>query len=186
MKTLTLNHCIVTIPDKPAAPAVVLYGGLYHMEGNWFLEHKKVSDALLAKAYFVLPTSFNNKYADCIAEFRANVDPKNISAFSLCGFSRGAQEVYRYKDAEQWKLFGLVDPSAPTLDVFQENVLDAYKAKIRCVYWVPNWGRGGYGGRVPRFAQHLRDLRVDMTEKDVRHENMPSFFFETYGTEFTT
>jgi len=53
------------------------------------------------------------------------------------------------------------------------------------VYWVPNWGKGGYKGRVPRFAQHLRDLKVKMVEKAVAHENMPTFFFNQYGIEFT-
>jgi hypothetical protein len=182
---LDLKNCIVTMPDKDAAPAVVLYGGLMGWEGEWFLKHNRIPATMLQSVYFIMPTHFTNKCKDCLDEFREKVDPKNISRYSLCGFSRGAQEVYRNKDLERWKLLGLIDPSAPTLDIFQDDVLDGFVDKIRCVYWVPNWGKGGYKGRVPRFAQHLRDLKVKMVEKAVAHENMPTFFFNQYGFEFT-
>jgi hypothetical protein len=52
------------------------------------------------------------------------------------------------------------------------------------VYWVPNWGKTGYDGRVPRFAQHLRDLKVDMVEKPTNHFEMPTLFFNEYGDDF--
>ncbi|HTA70612.1 MAG TPA: hypothetical protein VK776_20145 [Bryobacteraceae bacterium] len=185
MKRLDLKNCIVTIPDKDAAQAVVLYGGLKGWQGEWFLKFNKIPALMLQNVYFILPRLFTNKCKDCLDEFRSKVDPKNISRYSLCGFSRGAQEVYRNKDLEQWKILGLIDPSAPTLDIFKEDVLDNYVDKIRCVFWVPNWGKDGYKGRVPSFAQHLRDLKVKMVEKDVEHENMPPFFFNQYGAEFT-
>jgi hypothetical protein len=185
VKRLDLKNCIVTIPDKDAAQAVVLYGGLKGWQGEWFLKFNKIPALILQNVYFILPRLFTNKCKDCLDEFRSKVDPKNISRYSLCGFSRGAQEVYRNKDLEQWKILGLIDPSAPTLDIFKEDVLDNYVDKIRCVFWVPNWGKDGYKGRVPSFAQHLRDLKVKMVEKDVEHENMPPFFFNQYGAEFT-
>jgi hypothetical protein len=68
--------------------------------------------------------------------------------------------------------------------VFQDDVVDSYKDKIRCTFWVPNWGKDGYKGRVPKFAQHLRDLKVKMVEKDVAHEDQPAFFFKQFGDEF--
>ncbi len=185
MKRLDLTNCIVSIPDRDAAPAVVLYGGLRNLEGDWFLSHQKIPVALLQNLYFILPTRFTNKRQDCVDEFRAKVDPANISRYSLCGFSRCAQEAYRNRDLEQWKMLGLIDPSAPTLDIFKDEVLDSFVGKIRCVYWTPNWGPDGYQGRVPRFAQHLRDLKVKMVEKAVAHENMPAFFFNQFAADFT-
>jgi len=149
------------------------------------LSQHKIPDVLLKSIYFILPTHFTNKCQDCLDEFRANVNPANISQYSLCGFSRGAQEVYRNKGLKPWKILGLVDPSAPTLDIFKDDILDADAGKIRCVYWVPNWGKDGYQGRVPRFAQHLRDLKIKMVEKAVLHENMPTFFFDQFGAELT-
>jgi hypothetical protein len=185
LKRLDLTNCIVTTPDRDAAPAVVLCGGLRSWEGAWFLDHHKIPAGLLQNVYFILPTHFTNKCKDCLDEFRAKVDPANISRYSLCGFSRGAQEVYRNRDLEPWKILGLIDPSAPTLDIFKDDVLDSFVGKIRCVYWVPNWGADGYQGRVPRFAQHLRDLKVKMVEQAVAHENMPTFFFNQFATDFT-
>lgn len=184
MKRLNLKNCIVTLPDKETAPAVVLYGGLRNLEGDWFLSHHKIPGIMLQNVYFILPTHFTNSCKTCLEEFRAKVDPKNISRYSLCGFSRGAQEVYRNRDLEQWKLFGLVDPSAPTLDIFKEEVLDRFADRTRCVYWVPNWGKDGYKGRVPSYAQHLRDMKVKMVEEEVEHEDMPPFFFKQWGNDF--
>jgi len=60
---------------------------------------------------------------------------------------------------------------------FADTVLDNVSDRIRCVYWVPNWGKDGYGGRIPRFAQHLRDLNVKMKEQATEHRYMPSLFF---------
>jgi hypothetical protein len=186
VKSIELNSCIVTIPDKTdPAPAVVLYGGLYGWEGDWFLTHKKIPATMLDAVYFILPVSYTKSCKDCLKEFRKHVDKANVTRYSLCGYSRGAQEVYRNRNLESWKVLGLVDPSAPTLDIFQDDVLDGASAKIRCVFWVPNWGKDGYKGRVPRFAQHLRDLNVNMVEKEVKHENMPPFFFEQFGKELT-
>ena len=184
MKATYLKHCIITEPDRKAAQAVVLYGGLMGWEGQWFLTHLKIPASLLQNVYFILPIHFTNSLSACLREFRANVDQANISRYSLCGFSRGAQEVYRYRDLETWNILGLVDPSAPTLDIFKDDVLDNVSKKIRCVYWVPNWGKGGYKGRVPRFAQHLRDLKVEMMEQDVAHRDMPTFFLTQFGSEF--
>jgi hypothetical protein len=186
VKSHDLKHCVITVPDKTdPAPAVVLYGGLYGWEGNWFLSHKKIPADLLDAIYFILPKSYGYKCQECLNEFRKHVDTSKVTRYSLCGYSRGAQEVYRNRTLESWKILGLVDPSAPTLDVFKDDVLDSMSDKIRCVFWVPNWGKDGYKGRVPRFAQHLRDLKVNMVEKEVQHSEMPKFFFEQFGKELT-
>jgi hypothetical protein len=66
---------------------------------------------------------------------------------------------------------------------FADCVLDSVSARIRCVCWVPNWGKDGYNGEVPDFAQHLRDLKVKMTEKETPHQDMRKFFFTTYGSD---
>jgi len=180
VKSLQLRQCIVTIPDNDVASAVVLYGGLMGWEGQWFLNHRKIPSVFLERLYFILPTHFTNSCGECLREFRSKVK-HNIAQLSLCGFSRGAQEVYRNQRLEKWHILGLIDPSAPTLDIFHDDVVDKAASKIRCVYWVPNWGKHGYGGRVPRFAQHLRDLKVQMVEKSVTHADMPPFFFNQFG-----
>lgn len=185
MKRIDLKHCIVTAPNNGATQAVVLYGGLMGWEGDWFLKHGRIPAMLLESVYFVLPTHFTNSCATCLAEFRNSVAADSVGRFSLCGFSRGAQEVYRNKKLERWKIFGLVDPSAPTLDIFEDDVVDDIADQVRCVYWVPNWGKDGYKGRVPRFAQHLRDLSVNLIEKEVAHADMPKFFFDNFGRELT-
>lgn len=167
------------------AHAIVLYGGLMGWEGSWFLLHKKIPASMMQKFYFIMPNHFTNRCKDCLDEFRAQVKPTNVAGYSLCGFSRGAQEVYRNRELEAWKTLGLIDPSAPTLDIFKDDVLDRFADKIRCVYWVPNWGKDGYQGRVPSFAQHLRDLKVKMVEQQVAHANMPTFFFDQFGMQLT-
>jgi hypothetical protein len=184
VKAHVLKQCIVTVPDKPVAQAVVLYGGLMKWEGNWFLAHNKIPMSLLRRVYFILPIHFTNSCKECLREFRTVADEDDITRYSLCGFSRGGQEVYRNRDLEHWNILGLIDPSAPTLDIFKDNVLDRVADKIRCVYWVPNWGKTGYGGRVPRFAQHLRDLKVELVEQKVAHADMPTFFLDEFGDEF--
>ena len=184
MKRIDLSQCIVTIPDKDPAQAVVPYGGLRGWQGEWFLNYKKIPTNLLQNVYFIMPTDFTNSCRECLREFRAKITAPHVRGYSLCGFSRGGQEVYRNRNLEQSKIFGLIDPSAPTLDIFQDDVLDPFAKKIRCVYWVPNWGKTGYDGRVPRFAQHLRDKKVAMIEKNVDHGDMPTFFFQQFGVEF--
>ena len=179
---ITVPDASITAPDAWHAPAVVLYGGLYGMEGAWFLNTQQASN-LLEKAIFVLPKHFTNRCDDCLSELQAEVKESSISSYSLCGFSRGGVEVYRYKTLRVWKILGLIDPTAPTMAEFQDTALDAFKDKIRCVYWVPNWGADGYKGKVPRFAKHLRDLGVKMLEKATPHQFMPKLFFDTYGTD---
>ncbi len=179
MKKLDLKNCIVTMPDKQAVyAAVVLYGGLWNMEGGWFLKQNRIPAELLESLHFIMPNHFTNKCKDCLDEFEKEVNTRNIGSYSLCGFSRGAQEVYRNRSLEQWEILGLIDPSAPTLDIFKDDVLDNFVDKIRCVYWVPNWGKSGYDGRVPRFAQHLRDLKVEMVEKAVPHPGHAGLFLQ--------
>ena len=182
MKIHRLSRCVVVDPETSPAPAVVVYGGLYGWEGEWLVH--EIPPYLLAKVIFVLPRHFTNDCGACLKELHTKISPENISSYSLCGYSRGGVEVYRYQNLIEWKILGLIDPTAPTMGGFQETVLDGVSDKIRCVYWVPNWGKDGYGGRIPSFAQHLRDLGVKMKEQATDHRYMPALFFGVYGSEF--
>ena len=92
--------------------------------------------------------------------------------------------MYRYRNLKPWRLLGLVDPSAPTLAEFKDDVLDGFTDKVRCVYWVPNWGKGGIRRKgTPLRWQHLRDLKVRMTEQATDHRYMPALFFDVFHNE---
>lgn len=182
LKTHQLTQSVIVDPEVESAHAVVLYGGLFGWEGAWFLH--EIPTYMKVATVFCLPKHYTNDCSKCLDELHSKVDPSKIASYSLCGYSRGGIEVYRYRTLKPWRLLGLIDPSAPTLAEFQDEVLDGFSDKIRCVYWVPNWGKGGYGGRVPRFAQHLRDLKVRMVEQATEHEFMPALFFDVYHKEF--
>ena len=177
---IDLQRSVVSVPDADWPSAVVVYGGLYGWEGAWLL--KQIPPSLKSRLLFVLPKHYTADCAACLDE----VDKKlniPITSYALCGYSRGGIEVYRNLNTKPWKILGLIDPSAPTLGEFADDVLDTASDKVRCVYWVPNWGKTGYDGRVPRFAQHLRDLKVMMVEKATPHNVMPASFFQEFGQE---
>ncbi len=184
MKRYDLSTCIVLDPGLDSAPAIVVYGGLRGWQGAWLIN--RIPSDMLQSAFFIMPYQFTADCNVCLKEFRGKADTSKVSSYSLCGYSRGATPVYQYFKIEEFKLIGLIDPGSPDLNdpKYDDTVLDSVATKIRCVYWVPNWGKGGYGGRIPDFAQHLRDLKVKMTEKAVEHEDMPNFFFKTYGMDF--
>jgi hypothetical protein len=183
VKNHHLSDCIVLDPELDSAPVVVVYGGLYGWEGAWLIN--KIPVDLKQSAIFVLPYHYETDCALCLKELRSKVSTDKISSYSLCGYSRGGICVYQYWKLEDWKILGLIDPSAPRMykPPFADTVLDSVSTKIRCVYWVPNWGKDGYDGKIPDFAQHLRDLKVKMTEKATPHPDMPKFFFTTYGSD---
>ncbi len=185
MKKVDRTNSVITLPDTmPDSPtAVVLFGGLYHWEGGWFLTTKQIPDSLLEKAVFLLPKHYTNDLRDGLKELAGALDGVEPGRMALCGYSRGGIEVYRYRSLKDWAILGLIDPSAPTMGGFSEDVLDSASSKVRCVYWVPNWGKDGYDGKIPSFAAHLRKLRVKMTEKETKHRDMPRFFFDTYGAD---
>jgi len=183
MKITKLDQSIIINPELDApAHAMVLYGGLFGWEGAWFLH--EIPQYVQEATIFCLPKHYTNPCQKCMDELHSIVSPDSIKSYSLAGYSRGGIEVYRYRGLREWRIFGLIDPSAPTLGDFQDTVLDNVSARIRCVYWVPNWGKDGYNGRVPRFAQHLRDLKVNMKEQPTDHRYMPSLFFDVYHKEF--
>ena len=180
---MNLKNSVVSIPDADWPRAVVVYGGLYGWEGGWLLKH--IPPALKSRLLFILPTHYTVDCRACLDE----VDKKlkiPISAYALCGYSRGGVEVYRNLNTEPWKILGLIDPTAPTMGGFSDNVIDGARSKIRCVYWVPNWGKTGYDGKIPAFAQHLRDLKVNMVEQETAHGQMPAAFFKIFGQDFLT
>jgi hypothetical protein len=180
---MDLDRSVVIVPDTDWPRAVVVYGGLYGWEGAWLI--KQIPAALQSALLFVLPKHYTNDCAACLAEVDTRLKIP-ISSYALCGYSRGGIEVYRNMNLKPWKILGLIDPSAPTLGDFTDDVLDSVSSKVRCVYWVPNWGKTGYQGRVPRFAQHLRDLKVMMVEKATPHDVMPASFFQEFGKELLT
>lgn len=179
-KRIDLSHSVVTLPATDPAGAVVVYGGLYGWEGGWLINQIPV--ALQNSLVFILPKHYSNSCTACLDE----VDKKlklTISSYAICGYSRGGIEVYRNLRTKPWKILGLIDPSAPTMGGFKDTVLDGDSGKIRCVYWVPNWGKTGYDGKIPNFAQHLRDKNVKIVERATEHKVMPTFFFKEFGAD---
>jgi hypothetical protein len=130
-------------PEADSAHAIVLYGGKFHWEGDWFIKKNQIPNTLKQKAVIALPKHYTNDAADALSELHAEYSADKITSYSVCGFSAGASGVYRHKGLKEWKILGLVDPSAPTLQGYKDNVIDDKKDKIRCVYWVPNWGKDG-------------------------------------------
>ncbi len=143
VKTLRLGNSIVLDPESGPSSAVVVYGGLHGWQGEWLVP--EIPEYLRRSVIFVLPRDFRNDCNACLKELHRKISPENITSYSLCGYSRGGVEVYRYRNLAQWKILGLIDPTAPTMGGFRETVLDSVSYKIRCVYWVPNWGKDGYG-----------------------------------------
>lgn len=184
MKHYNLPTCVVVDPELDAAPAVVLYGGLYGWEGNWFLHRIPVS--LQSELIFVLPNHYTNDCDACLKELHSKIDTDKIKSYSLCGYSRGGIEVYRYRALMTWKIYGLIDPSAPRMGGFTDDVLDSVKDRIRCVYNLANWAKADYFPKIQSFHQHLLDIGAKMTDTDTPHDKMPKFFFDTYGSDFKT
>ena len=134
MKTLNLTSSVVLDPESSSAPAVVVYGGLYSWEGAWLAP--KIPSDLKQTAIFVLPTHYTNDCATCLRELRAEISPDKISSYSLCGFSRGGIDVYKYWNLETWKILGLIDPSAPTMGGYEDTVLTASRTRsAACTGW---------------------------------------------------
>ena len=119
MKTYDLGTCVVIDPERDKSPAVVVYGGLYGWEGAWFLH--EIPAYLKNSVTFVLPKHFTADCSACLKELHSKIGPDKISSYSLCGYSRGGVEVYRYKNLMPWKIFGLIDPTAPTMGGFSEG-----------------------------------------------------------------
>jgi hypothetical protein len=187
MRALQFKQSVINVPDRDWPSAVVVYGGLYGWEGAWLL--KKIPLAVQQSVVLVLPKHYTNKLKDCLDELHAQIKPENISSYSLCGFSRGGVEVYRYRAAAEvgvkdWKILGLIDATAPTMAQFPDTVLDSVKNKVRCVYWVPHWT--DYGDKVPNFAKHLRDIKVNIVEEQIHHADMPKLFFDRFKSDFVT
>ena len=167
---------------QQAAPAVVLFGGLYGWEGPWFKEHLPANT--LNEMIFACPLHYTNDCADALKDLSSVISDDKISSYSLCGYSRGGIEVYRYKDLKDWKILGLIDPSAPTMGKFPDTVLDSQKSKIRCFYNLGNWEGADYYPKIQSFHQHLIDIKADLTDEAHLHQNIPKFFFLKYGAAF--
>jgi hypothetical protein len=183
MKTHNFSNCVILDPGSDHAPAIVVYGGLYGWEGSW-LTHR-IPLGIRQSAIFVLPTHYTNDCGHCLKRLRATISPDRISSYSLCGYSRGGIAVYQNLSLEDWKILGLIDPSAPRMGGFADSVLDAAKSKIRCVYRMANWKGADYFPKIESFHNHLVELKVKMVDdSNTAHAHMPTFFFETYGQDF--
>ena len=183
MKTLNTTNSIILDPESDsAAPVVVVYGGLMGWEGAWLIP--RLPFDLKQSTIFVLPTHFNNSCATCLKELHARIGADRIASYSLCGFSRGGISLYKSLRMADWETLGLIDPSAPTMGGFAETVIDAYKAKIRCVYRMANWAKADYFPKIDSFHKHLLKLNVKMLDDDTPHDKMPTHFFETYRSDF--
>jgi hypothetical protein len=183
MKTLHTTHSIVLDPETDSAPVAVVYGGLYGWEYDWLIPRLPLD--LKQSVIFVLPTHYLVDCGACLKELHQKISPDRISSYSLCGYSRGGINVYKYLTLVDWKILGLIDPSAPQMGGFQDTVLDGAKDKIRCVYWMNNWSKADYFPKIQSFHDHLTDLKVRMTDQTpTLHSKMPTFFFETYRSDF--
>ena len=130
MKTLHLANSIILDPESDSAPAAVVYGGLYNWEGAWLIP--RIPEDLKKNVIFVLPTHYTNDCAVCLKELRDKISPDKISSYSLCGYSRGGIDVYKYFRLVNWKILGLIDPSAPTMgDPKQEREFPGHGAGRR-------------------------------------------------------
>jgi hypothetical protein len=183
MQTLELPTCFVLDPEIKSAPVVVVSGGLYSLEGKW-LRHQ-IPLNLQRDVIFVLPKHYTNDCARCLKELNSKIGEDKIDSYSLCGFSRGGINVYAYWMLKAWKILGLIDPSAPRMGGYIDPVLDSAKDKIRCVYNLANWRKASYFAKIQSFHQHLLDIDAEMTDTDAAHNQMPKFFFDTYGSDLT-
>ena len=184
VKTINASNSIILDPESDsAAPVVVVYGGLMGWEGAWLIPRLPLG--LKQSVIFVLPTHYNNSCAACLKELHASVGADRITTYSLCGFSRGGISLYKYLRLADWKILGLIDPSAPTMGGFAETVLDGDKNKVRCVYRMANWAKADYFPKIDSFHKHLVKLDVKMVDNtNTAHANMPNHFFETYRGDF--
>jgi len=193
------STCIILAPGKYPAPAVIVYGGkdlpVFGRTGGQWLS-TQIPSGLKGRVVFVLPKDFSQKkppvkcfeieLTACLKELWNNISPTKINSYSLCGYSRGGERVYKYFSGPvDWKILGLIDPVTPP----DENLLDGVKSKIRCVYSMENWGGAGGnpGGAIWTFHEHLLEQKVNMVTCDgkarVQHRDMPAKFFNTYGSD---
>lgn len=201
-----------------ALPMVVVYRGLGPETGpsyNWdtadwmILQIKNATPKeLLSKAIFVVPDDYRVDCGTCLHQAEQLIGKNRIISFySLCGFSRGGECVYKYLSLRAWRILGLIDPVSPTMEGYKNDVVDKFASSIRCVYNIRNWGKPPKEGKrresltkgeknyetLTTFYDHLKkDLNVKMVDAtDVRnpdtnnHADMPALFFKTYGRDLT-
>jgi len=210
----TQNKTLVFDPEVDNANLVVAYRGLgpeykksYSYDtAQWLLGEARsgVGKDLESKIIFVVPDDYNQDCATCIQQ-AAQVIKTKVTSYSLCGFSKGGSQVYKNLTLKTWKVLGLIDPVSPTMvkkspqERYDDDVIDDYVSKIRCVYGVSHWGVPPPKDRKPKdytdndwsyvktksFHDHLEEIKAEMTddEKD-DHSEMPRVFFKKYGSAF--
>ncbi len=200
-----------------ALPMVVVYRGLgpeykdsYRWDtADWMVLQIKnaMPKELLNKVILVVPDDYRVDCGTCLHQAEQLIGKKRtVSFYSLCGYSRGGERVYKNLRLRAWRILGLIDAVSPTMEGYEDKVMDDFAPKIRCVYNIRNWGTPPKGGKRPvsftkgekkyetltTFYNHLKDLKVKMVDAtDVRHPDannhadMPALFFKTYGRDLT-
>jgi len=197
--------------NAPALPLVVVYRGLgpetnwetYGYDtAQWMIEQIvwSIPSAILDNIVFVVPNTWKEPptFKDCLAEAEDVLCKANrrISAYCLCGFSRGGEPLYNHLGDKPWSIVGLIDPVVPgdvhALNKFDIHVLDNFAEQIRGVYELDVWGESKKRHAV--FFDHLiDDLNADVVQQEVGtelpskliHKLMPSSFFSKYGPDFS-
>ena len=213
----TKNDTVVLDPGIGSAPMVIVYRGLGPERGpdydydtaEWILGEiqKAIPKETLSKIIFVAPDDYTKDLGTSVQQAK-DLIKGSISSFSLCGFSRGGEPVYRNLASQPWKIVGLIDPVPPDWEPvkqgdkkgprFDNSVVDRYASKIRCVYGVDHWGDRPAKGQPPttkeeknwvavnEFHKHLKGLKVAMTDATDKqsHKEMPGVFFKKYVSSF--
>jgi hypothetical protein len=206
---ITPNGTRVLDPGTDNATMIVLYRGLGIEAGKayaydtaeWLIAQvkKAVSQSVLDRMILVAPFDYNQDCEHCIQQATKLIDKRggNITSYSLCGFSRGGQPLYKNISRRNWKILGIIDAVTPTMYGYDDDIVDDSASRIRCIYGVSHWGsppkvtpppnhkKTGYE-KIVDFHDHLADLGVKMTDATAQqgHSDMPKVFFENYGSDF--
>lgn len=202
----TDNNTLVLDAEVENAPMVIVYRGLGPETGpdyaydtaEWMMG--EIQDALapdlLKKIIFVVPDDYDHDCETCIQQATAKIKTK-ISGFSLCGFSKGGKPLYKNLRLRAWKILGLIDPVSPSMEGLDNEIVDKYASKIRCVYGV--WGDKPPDDKDPKaytkkerlyvkntdFHAHVKELKgAQQVFRSDGHPQMPGVFFKKFGAAF--
>ena len=207
----TANGTKVLDPGTDRAAMIIMYRGLGIEAGKayaydtaeWLISQvkKSVSQSVLDQLILVAPFDYNQDCELCLQQAKKLIDKRGgkITSYSLCGFSRGGQPLYQNISRHNWTIIGLIDAVTPTMYGFDDDIVDKYSSKIRCIYGVEHWGKPrkhpagphdkktGYE-KIVDFHDHLTDLKVEMMDATPQqgHSDMPGVFFQNYGSDFVT
>jgi len=202
----TENKTLVRDAEVENAPLVIVYRGLGPETGpdyawdkaEWMMGQIEdaLSDDLLKKIIFVVPDDYNQDCETCIQQATAKIKAK-VTGFSICGFSKGGAPLYNNLRLRAWKIVGLIDPVSPSMEGLDNEIVDKYASKIRCVYG--DWGDKPAEDKDPKaytkkervyvkkrdFHAHVKGLKgAQQVFRSEGHPQMPGIFFTKYGSAF--